>query len=444
MSKINVQNTIDSSKMNGFFWKVYIVCLLVVVFDGYDMNIFGPVMPSMMADLNLTPAQGGLLASYAMYGMLIGSILFGFLADKVGQKKVIIVGIVIYAVFTGLVGSSDTQVQLAICRFIAGLGIAGVVPNVLAYITHYSPAKSRGPLTAWITIGLSIGGILAAVIALLFVQSMGWRIIFYVAYVPIIMAVVVQLAMPETMLTYYRKGQFDKMKQVLAKANTSYTPSDDDEFELHQVKVSKVSFAGLLKKQFVRNTILVCLCYFVNFYLLFGMNTWIPNLMIQQGFPLAGGIWFLLIFYFGALVGTTVGAFAAPRYGYRKILMIYYAITACMLITISQQHEMVPMAIALFICGGTIYGTTTLFNGYVSQCYPATFRSTALGTGLGVGRFGGAAGPVVGGILLGASVPIIINFLAFAIPAAIGVLFIFGTRDYTKIDINSEESVEKL
>ncbi|MDR3271550.1 MAG: aromatic acid/H+ symport family MFS transporter [Peptococcaceae bacterium] len=432
MPRINIQQTIDQGKLNKFFSLVYIICIFIVIFDGYDMNIFGPITPLLMEDLHLNAAQTGLLASYALYGMLVGSIVFGVFADKIGQKKAIMIGIVVYGLFTGLTGHANTPTMLGICRFIAGFGIGGVVPNVIAYVTEFTPKANRGTMTSWVSIGINFGAILAAGLSILFLQKFGWRFMFWIAYLPIIIVLLIHFFLPETMISYYRKGNKAKIQETLQRANADYIPSADDEFVLDHAEVSKVPLVSLFKDGFARNTILVWICYFMNLYMTFGINTWLPKLMMAKGYPLGNSLWLLLIFNTGTIIGTTFGAWAAPKYGYKKIIIAYYAVGAILICLLSIKFSFAMLGVILFIIGAIVLGINSMFNSYVSLCYPVTFRSTALGCGLGIGRLGGAAGPIIGGFLLVANVPMFFNFLAFAIPAVLGAIAIFATIDYTK------------
>ena len=436
MRKIRIQDIIDNGKFNKFFATVYIICVFVVIFDGYDMNIFGPILPMLMNDLSLNAGHAGLLAGCALYGMLIGSIVVGMIADKIGQKKTITYGVIMYAVFTGLTGSCNTAVQLAICRFLAGIAIGGVVPNVIAYITEYTPKKNRGSLTTWLSMGINFGAISAAGLSILFLQDYGWRFMFWIAYAPILIVVLIHFLMPETMAVYMRQGNKEKIRETLQKANPEYIPAEDDEYVLDQVKSSKVPFINLFKDGFARNTIFNCVCYFMNFYMTFGINIWLPKLMMQQGYQLGSSLWLLLIFNTGTIIGTTFGGWAAPRYGYKKIIIGYYVLGAILICLLSIKMSMTVLGVLLFIIGAIVLGLNSMFNSYVSQCYPVSFRSSALGCVLGIGRLGGAAGPAIGGFLLLAQVPIVVNYIAFAIPAVLGAIAIYITKDYTKMNVN--------
>ena len=432
MRIINVNEILDSSNFNRFYLNTYVMCLLIMIFDGYDMNIFGVIIPSLMQDMKLNAAQVGIVASSALYGMLFGSIVAGAIADKIGQKKAIILGILIYSGFTGLLGFSNSQTELIVYRFLAGFGLAGIVPNIIAYVAEYTPKKSRGFLLTVISIGINIGAVIAAGLGILLISTYGWRMMFWVAFIPLIMILFVYFYLPETMVQYVKKGDKENIRKTLKRVDPDFVPNEDDEYRLNTIKSDKVPFTSLFKHGLARNTMLFWVAYFMNLFMIFAINVWLPKLMMQQGYELGSSLWLLLVFNSGSILGTFLGGWVGPKYGYQKTLILFYMVAALLLCTLAIKSNLIILSVVLFIVGASVLGIQNLFNSYVSQCYPVTFRSTALGCGLGVGRLGGAIGPTIGGFLLAAQVPMVFNFVAIAIPAVIGAIVVFASKDNTK------------
>ncbi|MDL2280908.1 MFS transporter [Selenomonadales bacterium OttesenSCG-928-I06] len=432
MRTINVNEILDNSKFNRFYFNTYMICLCIMIFDGYDMNIFGVIIPNMMQELQLSAAQIGIIASSALYGMIFGSVISGMIADKIGQKKAIILGIVVYSVFTGLIGFANSQTELIIYRFLAGFGLSGVVPNVIAYVAEYTPKNVRGFLLTVISIGINIGAMLAALLGILLISVYGWRMMFWIAFLPMIMAFFVYFFLPETMVQYVKKGDKGSISKTLEKANPEFVAEKDDEYKLNSVKSAQVPFISLFKHGLARNTILFWIAYFMNLFMIFALSTWLPKLLTMMGYSLGSSLWLLLVFNIGSILGTFFGGWAGPKYGYQRILILYYLIAAVLISTLAIKPTLLILSLVLFLAGTAVLGIQNLFNSYVSQCYPVTFRSTALGCGLGVGRLGGAIGPTIGGFLLASQVPMEFSFIVFAIPAVIGAIVVFASKDNTK------------
>lgn len=439
MRLVNVNEVIDKSKFNKFFLITFLICLSTMIFDGYEMNVFGVIVPLLLkdADLHPTPTQVGILASYALYGMIVGSMLFGVIADKIGRKKAIILSVIVYSVFTGLCGFSKSQTEFAIFRFIAGFGIGGVVPNLVTMLTEYSPRANRALLATLVSVGVPVGTVLASGTGIFLLADYGWRLMFFIAFIPLLMVPIIYYFLPETMVIYVKKGEKDKIRRTLMQANPEYIPGEDDDYIINR-NSGKVSFFSLFRSGFARNTVLFCIAYFMNLFMIFGIQVWLPKLMMLQGYPLGSSLWFLLTFNMGAFLGMSFGGWAAAKYGYQKILVTFYIIAAILISILSIKTNIFALSMVLFMIGAAILGVQGVINSYSSQCYPLTFRSTALGSVNSFGRLGGAIGPTIGGILIAVKVSMTVNFIIFAIPAVIAAIVIILSIDYTKYSFPDE------
>ena len=139
MNSVNVGQVIDESKFNRFHASVLFWCAFCIVFDAYDLVVFGSVVPILMDEWSLTANQVGALGSYALVGMMLGALIFGPLADKLGRKNIILFCVALFSLFTFLIGFANGVTEFGTYRFIAGLGLGGVMPNAIALMSEYSP-----------------------------------------------------------------------------------------------------------------------------------------------------------------------------------------------------------------------------------------------------------------------------------------------------------------
>jgi AAHS family benzoate transporter-like MFS transporter len=186
MRQVIVNKVIGESKYNSFFNYIFIITLLTTISEGFDINVFGLVVPSLAKDWGLTPIQTGFLGSAGLAGMIIGSLLMGPLADKIGKAKALMIATGIYCVFTIAVGFAVNYNNFALFRFIAGIGLAGAFPVAVAFVSEYSPVKIRSRLTVWVTSGMAFGTVVAVLTGLALLAPYGWRSMFYVAAVPLV------------------------------------------------------------------------------------------------------------------------------------------------------------------------------------------------------------------------------------------------------------------
>ena len=160
MRTLDVQAIIDNARFTPFHWTVMAWCGLLLIFDGYDLFIYGVVLPVIMKEWGLTPLQAGALGSYALFGMMFGALAFGSLADRIGRKKGIALCFALFSGATILNGFASSPGEFGIYRFIAGLGCGGLMPNAVALMNEYAPKRLRSTLVAIMFSGYSLGGML--------------------------------------------------------------------------------------------------------------------------------------------------------------------------------------------------------------------------------------------------------------------------------------------
>jgi len=199
MNKVNINELIDKASFTSFHWKVLIWCLLIIIFDGYDLVIYGVALPLLMQQWSLTAVEAGLLASAALFGMMFGAMIFGTLSDKLGRKKTILICVTLFSGFTFIGAFAKGPTEFAILRFIAGLGIGGVMPNVVALMTEYAPKKIRSTLVAIMFSGYAIGGMTSALLGAWLVKDMGWQIMFLIAGIPLLLLPLIWKFLPESL-----------------------------------------------------------------------------------------------------------------------------------------------------------------------------------------------------------------------------------------------------
>jgi len=143
MHRIDVHKLADEAKFNRFHAVVLLWCVLIIVIDGYDIAVAGVALPSIMKDMGVDASTAGFMAGSALFGMMFGAIFLGALADKIGRRWTISICVALFSVFTAAAGFTSDPVTFSVMRFIAGLGIGGVMPNIVAQMTEYSPQKIR-------------------------------------------------------------------------------------------------------------------------------------------------------------------------------------------------------------------------------------------------------------------------------------------------------------
>lgn len=422
MTRVNTIEIINNSKFNRFHLNLLFWSFLIISFDGYDLVVYGTVVPVLIEKWNLTAVEAGAMGSYGLFGMMFGAIFFGTLADRIGRKNVITITLVLFSLFTMLCGFAETPTAFSTFRFLAGLGLGGIMPNVIALLTDYSPKSMKSMVVSIVLCGYSVGGILAPLLGIFMMPSFGWESIFWIAGLPLLLIPFMYKQLPETPSYLIRTNKNEKLFAILSKVSPESNFNQNQEIlKLHEPD-TKVPIIGLFKENRVLSTFMFWIAFFSCLLMVYGLNTWLPKLMIEAGYALNSSLGFLIALQGGAIVGTLILGRLCDKYGSKKMLVPMYASGAIALTLLGFGGNTFIIYLLVAVAGAATIGAQNIVQAYVSQYYPPYIRSTALGMASGIGRIGGMLGPLLGGFLLSISLPIHLNFIAFAIPGLLATI----------------------
>ncbi|MFK4025744.1 MFS transporter [Stutzerimonas balearica] len=422
MRTIETNQIIDNARFSRFHWMVMALCALLLIFDGYDLFIYGVVLPVLMQEWGLTPMQAGALGSYALFGMMFGALGFGTLADRIGRKKGIAICFALFSSATILNGFASSPTEFGIFRFIAGLGCGGLMPNAVALMNEYAPKRLRSTLVAVMFSGYSIGGMLSAGVGIYMLPRFGWESMFFAAAVPLLLLPVILYYLPESVGFLVRQGRQAEARELLERVDPTAGLSADAALEVADVKGASVSVLALFKEGRTVRTLSIWVAFFCCLLMVYALSSWLPKLMAGAGYSLGSSLSFLLALNFGGMAGAIVGGWLGDRFNLVKV-MIGFFVAAAVSISLLGFKSPTPLLYGLiFIAGATTIGTQILLYACAAQFYGLSIRSTGLGWASGIGRNGAIVGPLLGGALMAVNLPLQLNFMAFAIPGAIAAL----------------------
>ncbi|MCL6632457.1 MAG: aromatic acid/H+ symport family MFS transporter [Alicyclobacillus herbarius] len=393
----------------------------MIMCDGYDLFMYGTIVPSLMKEWNISAVVAGTLNSYALVGMMIGALALGPAADRFGRKRVILVSCAVFCVFTGLAGFSQGPLMFGTCRFLAGLGLGGIMPNTVALVTEYAPASLRSTLVAVMFSGHPFGGVVASLVGMWLVPTAGWRAVLFVGAIPILAIPLFAWWVPDSLQFSVARRRTDELALVLRKL-TGRDYAATEEFMISRPVEHGFPVGRLFAEHRGVSTILFWLSFFMCLLTMYGLTTWLPKLMQTAGFAVASSLGSLLALNLGAIVGAIIGSSIADRLGGKPVLVVSFLIAALSLVAMSQRPPIGWLYVLLFLAGATTTGTQITSNAYVSQYYPTEMRSTGIGWALGVGRLGGILGPTLGGLLVAGHLSLTADFLAFALPSVVSAV----------------------
>lgn len=422
MRVVQASRVIAESRFNKFHLLVFLWCFYAIAFDGFDIALYGIGLPMMMEDYQLTVVEAGAIGSYTLIGMMIGSFLLGSLSDIIGRKKILAICMVLFSVFSLLAGLAPNSIVFTIMRFLAALGMGGLMPAVIAVMTEYSPKKNRALIVATMYCGYSIGAISASLIGMYLMESLGWRFLYWIGIIPLFTLPFFLKQFPESLSYYILRRNGEKIAGILNKIDPKENYQATDDFEYVSFKERAKGFP--VKKLFSDNRFISTIAFWTAVFscllMIYGLNTWLPKIMQGSGYGITSSLSFSLVLGIGQIGGSLLGGYLVERLGHRKVLLYMFLIGAVCFISLSATTNISLLYLLIAIGGACTGGTQNLVNPYISEFYPQEIRTTGLSVTVGIGRTGAILAPLIIGILLATNLQPQHAFMAFAIPSIIG------------------------
>lgn len=423
MRLIDIQQLADNARFNRFHGLVLLWCALIIIFDGYDLAVVGIALPSIMKDLEVAPTQAGLMVSSALFGMMVGAIGMGTVADRIGRRWSIVICLALFSLFTAAAGLTRDPLLFSALRFAAGLGIGGVMPNVVAHMTEYAPRRMRATLVTLMFSGYAVGGIIAALLGKGLIESHGWPSVFFAAALPVLLIPLILKSLPESLAFLLAKGRHEELARIASRMAPGLGVQAGDRFTAPaRDKVQGAPTRQLFAQGRGFSTVMFWTAFFMCLFMVYALSSWLAKLMAGAGYSLGSALNFVLVLNAGAIAGAVGGGWLADRLPIKYVLAAMYALAALSvsLLGVAMPQPLLFAVVAL--AGASTIGTQIVANAYAGQFYPMAIRSTGLGYALGIGRSGAIVAPIVIGLLVSLQLPLQHNFHAIALPGAIGML----------------------
>lgn len=371
--------TPQPTRFGGTHIRVAALCGLVQMLDGYDLSAIGLAVPSLTKAWAMPPQAFTQAFALSSVGIMVGAMLAGPIADRVGRRPMLLISVALFGVFSLLSAWAGSLPMLVILRFFTGIGIGGAMPTTVALTSDYTPDRWRTSAVMFMFTGNTIGGFLAGQIAAQILPAWGWQGIFYVGgVVPLVLLLVLSVVLPES--PQFHGGA----RPASAKENP---------------------VGGLFADGLATVTLLLWAIFLINLLNMYLISYWLPTVLNLGGLSPADSAFAASIYSAGAIFSTLLLGPVIARVGPERTLacsLVFGAV--CIGLTAAHLSPGATLVV-LFGAGGGFVGSQLGLNGYAASLYPAATRSTGIGWALGVGRLGGIVGPIIGGALLGLGLP---------------------------------------
>src|SRR5437660_10854082 len=343
--------------------------------DAFDAMLYALVLAHVMRDLGMSKATSGFLYTLTLLASGIGGVLFGFIADRIGRKRALMLSILTYSICSFASGLATSVLMLAVFRFILGLGMGGEWNTGATLVAETWPTELRAKAISIVQSSWAVGYALAALVAGVVLHYADWRMVFFVGILPALMTLWIRSSVPESaMWQEHHRLSRTRLAQESTRVVEAQQKYEDD------------SFARIFRPPYVKNTFALLFLNFFGMFAWWGLFTWIPpylSLPVAQGgrgFGVMGTTTLLIVLnLFGMFPGYASFGWVADHLGRRKSFILYTFLAALLV----PLYAMVRAPAALLVLGTIVaFFGTGFFSGsgiIGSEIFPTSVRARALG-----------------------------------------------------------------
>lgn len=341
--------------------------------DGFDLLILSFAISGIITSFHISESKAGWLSTLTLLGAVTGGFVFGILSDKFGRVRMLTWTVVIFAVFTGLSAVAQGYTDLAVYRFVAGIGIGGEFGIGMTLAAEAVPATMRARATSWVGVGFQIGVLAAAFISAPVLGAFGWRGLFVIGIFPAFVAVII------------RKRLHESPKFLEKQEEPGPSPS-----ALSSLKML------VENKAIIKITVAMVILTSVQNFGYYGIISWLPRyLSDKQHLGVTKGSLWTAVTVLGMLLGILVFGQLADRIGRRPSFWIFLAGAAVSVLGYSQLSSPTSLLIGGFVMGIFANGMLGGYGALMAELYPTEARATAQNVLFNIGRGIGGFAPVV-------------------------------------------------
>src|SRR5579871_1764912 len=426
---IPVSRLLDERGITSFHIKLIVWSAFIAFIDGYDISAIALAAPELVKSWHVSRAALGPVFSASLLGTLFGSAFFGWVGDRFGRKAALVGSLLLFGVFIWIAAYSTNLQEMFWLRLIAGLGIGGVIPNMISLNIESAPRQSRATLGLIATGLVPLGGAIPGLVSATLVPTYGWPIIFLIGGIaPIVIAVVAFFAMPESVkymtLQERHRGRLVNLLKELrpdleVPAGARFVIEDEKQFP-------GFNPTYLFRDGLALITPLLWLLFALNLMGYFFLLSWTPTLLTAAKLPPATAALTATVLQIGGTVGTLILCRWLNRHGFLAITLLFILAVPVVasLGYIGITYNDTTLLVASFFAGFCVLGIQSGINVNGALVYPTSLRANGSGWQLGIGRIGSIVGPLVGSLFV--ALPVSQLYLWSSAPFAVGAVVCYS------------------
>ncbi len=425
---VHVSDLLDERGITGFHVQLIFWSVLIALFDGYDIAAIALAAPHLVADWHVSRAALGPVLASSLAGILVGSLFFGWMGDRFGRKNALVGSLLVFGLFTWGAAYATNLQQMFWLRLVAGLGIGGVIPNMIAVNIESAPRRSRATLGLIATGLVPLGGALPGFVSAALVPSHGWQILFLIGGIaPVIIAILAYLLMPESIkyMSIHEPSR-GKLTRLLERIAPGYRVPEGARFVIEDERQTPSRNPKyLFTEGLAVITPLLWLVFALNLMGYFFLLSWTPTLLTAAKLPPATAALTSASLQVGGTIGTLLLLGWVNRYQFKavSILLLIAVPVVGSLGAIGVGGSQAALLAASFLAGFCVLGVQSSINVCGALIYPTSLRALGSGWELGIGRVGSSVGPLLGALFV--ALPVGELYMWSATPFLVGAVICF-------------------
>ena len=426
---IDVTAFVDEQPVGRLHIRLLVLCAAVLFMDGFDTQAMGYVAPALTRDWQLARGALGPALSAGLFGLMIGALVLGPVADRIGRKRIIVWSAVAFGLGTLATTLASDLHGLSVIRFLTGLGLGGAMPNTVALMAEFSPRRRRATLVMIMFCGFSVGAAVGGLVAAALIPAFGWRSVFVVGGVaPLLFVPVLARALPESIRFLAAAGGREnaRIAELLGRLAPTVHVPPNTRFVVNEPGHARMPVAELFAAGGTATTLLLWVVFFMSLLDLYLLSNWLPTLLNELGASISVSAAIGALLQVGGFVGAITLGKVIDRFSFRA-LAVTYLLASVAIVAIGFSGHSIPLAAVAIACAGfCIVGGQTASNALAATYYPTRVRSTGVGWALGIGRIGSIIGPLAGGMILARQAGVEALFVSAAVPAVLAAIASFA------------------
>ena len=366
------------------------------MFDAMDTGLISFILTTMADEWQMSAAQKGWVVSITFVGMAIGAVFAGGLADRIGRRTVFAMTLLIYSLATALCAFAPNLTWLLLFRFIVGLGLGGQLPVAVTLISEYIPAHVRGRFIVLLESFWGLGWLVAALMSYFVIPNYGWHIAFLLGGLPALYVFMILKKVPESVPYLINRGRIAEAHALVQKLERQCGVEVIEQIEVKAVADKQsVSFRQLWSGPLARRSLMLWLIWFGIVYSYYGIFTWLPSLLVKQGYSIVQSFEYVLIMILAQLPGYVVAAWLVEKLGRKPTLAGFIALCAMAAYFFGQANSVNMIMFWGCLMSFFNLGAWGVLYTYTPEQYPTNIRAFGSGWASAIGRMGGIVAPLV-------------------------------------------------